>query len=176
MTGIFIPAVWLGFYGIAQIRSERTKKNITTLVIGLSMITPLIVLMAGLAGSQQQASEIFLWRDEVTAFDWIEGNSPDDALVLTGPETGLYLPAHTGRRVYYGHPFETVDAEKQKEWVIEHMEKFARDDVSNLPAEIDFVFWGPRETMQFGEPSSDPLPVLFQNDLVTIYAREQGSE
>jgi hypothetical protein len=173
MTGIFIPAVWLGFYGIAQLRSERVRMNTGLLVMALSIPTTLIVLTAGIIGSKQQATEIFLWRDEIAAFTWIEENSVDNALVLTGSDTGLYIPAYTGRRVFYGHPFESVDAENQKNWVNDQMQKFAEGDILLLPKEIDLVFWGPRETNRFGSVTTDSMSVVFQNETVTIYQPRQ---
>jgi hypothetical protein len=48
---------------------------------------------------------------------WINEEIRQNALFLTGPESGLYVPAFSHGRVIYGHPFETVDAEVHKELV-----------------------------------------------------------
>ena len=39
-------------------------------------------------------------------------------LILSSPEMGLFIPAQTGRRVLYGHPFETVNADAEKDLVL----------------------------------------------------------
>ncbi len=60
---------------------------------------------------------LYLTRGEVQALDWIRQNTNPGDLFLASPETGLLIPAYTGRRVLYGHPFETVDAEIQRKTV-----------------------------------------------------------
>jgi uncharacterized membrane protein len=90
-------------------------------------------------------------------------------VVLASPETGLFIPAWAGRRVVYGHPFETVNAERTKARV----EAFFASGTSR--AERDamltdwnaaFVFVGPRErALGMTEP---PGREVFRNATVTI--------
>jgi len=68
--------------------------------------------------------------------------------VLTSPEMGLFIPAWSGRRVVYGHPFETVDAERTKARVTKFFAAATSDaERESLLREwrAAFVFVGPRE-------------------------------
>jgi hypothetical protein len=101
--------------------------------------------------------------------DWLRDHTPRAAVVLASPETSLFIPAWAGRRVVYGHPFETVDAERTRARV----QTFFASATSN--AERDamlrewkaaFVFVGPRErTLGLG-----PGREVFRNATVTVYA------
>ena len=64
------------------------------------------------------APEYYLTQDETAALNWLKDNTAADAVILAGPEMGLFIPAQTGRRVIYGHPFETVNAELEEENVL----------------------------------------------------------
>lgn len=60
------------------------------------------------------APAIFLEKSESQALVWISANTPKDSIILASPDMGLFIPADTGRKVLYGHPFETVNAEQEK--------------------------------------------------------------
>ena len=78
--------------------------------------------------------------------EWIGSHTPPDATILAAPDTGLYIPASTGRRVLYGHPYETVDAVYQKYRVSRFFEgKANAAEEGDLLAEADYLFVGPRE-------------------------------
>jgi hypothetical protein len=93
-------------------------------------------------------------------------------VVLAGPDTGLYIPARTGLRVLYGHPFETVNAQAERE-AVEGFFRGEKDPAQFLPARrIEFIFYGPRERLL------GPLPELpagwravFAVGGVTVYGR-----
>ena len=82
---------------------------LAAVVLLLSLPTNLLILLAARHGVVTRDPQIYLSRDEAQALDWLEANTPETALVLASPDMGMFIPAHTGRRVIYGHPFETVD-------------------------------------------------------------------
>jgi hypothetical protein len=176
MTGIYIPVVWLGCAVLATLSIGKWIKNRGTFLVLLSIPTTVLVLLAGVAGIMQQAPEIYLWRDEVEAFDWIEANTPKDALILAAPDTGLLIPAYTGRRVLYGHPFETVNADDMREQAISLLMDLGAGNSANLPQDVDYVFWGPREDILVGANPVLPLQVLYTNNTVTVYSANSSAE
>jgi hypothetical protein len=102
--------------------------------------------MVGLFGALTRDPLLYLTRGEAQALAWLESNLPENALILAAPETGLLIPARTGRRVLYGHPYETVDAEAEKAQVT----GFFQGDLSSPSAflehrHVDYIFYGPRE-------------------------------
>jgi hypothetical protein len=58
---------------------------------------------------------------------------------------GLFIPAYTGRRVWYGHPFETTDAQRMENLVLKFFSgaDLASDEKAILVA--DYLFYGNRE-------------------------------
>jgi hypothetical protein len=143
-------------------------------VLALVLPTNLVLLLSFLGAIQTHDLRIFHTQGEAQAFAWIARATPADSLILAAPETGLLLPAHTGRRVIYGHPFETVNAPQEEAAVIAF---FAQPDPAFLAERaVDYVFYGPRERQLSGENSAaveqalQTLPVLYASQGVTLYA------
>jgi hypothetical protein len=84
---------------------------------------------------------------------------------------GLFIPADTGRKVMYGHPYETVNAEQEKAQVqtffkegsLQDQEKFLADN------KIDYIFWGPREKALGTPIILNSLKMAYQNGDVVIF-------
>jgi hypothetical protein len=178
MMGLYVPLVALAFLGLEALREGRPGGiprrlwALPLLLFLLALPTNLLVLLAALHGVQTRDPMLFLSRSEALALEWIQQETPPDALILAAPDTGLFIPAHTGRRVLYGHPFETANAEKEKAAVTDYFEH--PDSISFLTERgVDYVFAGPRERSL--NPAFNPpgLPVVFHADGVVLYASEQ---
>jgi hypothetical protein len=139
------------------------------LLILLVLPTNLIVLQAARHGIQTRDASLYLSRDEADALAWIESSTPSDALILAAPETGLFIPAHTGRRVSYGHPFETVQAESQRSKVEHFFQGMPLPNTDVRLDMVDYIFYGPREREIGRNPLFDSLPTAYQNPSVVIY-------
>src|SRR5262249_23721395 len=67
---------------------------------------------------------------------------PKDAVVLSSPEVGLFLPTF-GLTVVYGHPFETLHAAQRLEEVNAF---YSGSDCSVVAKEkVGYIFVGPNE-------------------------------
>jgi uncharacterized membrane protein len=126
--------------------------------------------MASMAGAAQQDSRLYLYRDEAEAMTWLQENTQTTDIVLASPEMGLFIPAWTGNRVLYGHPFETIEAEEKKVLV----EAFFREGIGGRAGrEIArlyhpaYLFYGPRER-ELRELEHRTLTTVYQNESVTI--------
>jgi hypothetical protein len=148
MLGYYIPAACLGVIGLQRFTRDHTRKWMWPLTFFLSLLTNVLLILAGVFGIQTHAPAIFLEKPESQAFAWISANTPAGSIILASPDTGLFIPADTGRRVLYGHPFETVNAVQEKAQVqsfftggltLLEQEKFIADN------QIGYIFWGPRE-------------------------------
>lgn len=53
--------------------------------------------------------EFYLPTGDREAMDWMRVHHNEDAGILSGHKSGLYLPAYTGNRVFVGHWSETLD-------------------------------------------------------------------
>jgi len=89
----------------------------------------------------------------------------------------LFIPSMTGRRTVYGHPFETIDAEKERIFV----ENFFQGDLSakmsqdNLDLKgVDYIFYEVDLTQEFsGRMIEMGNPLVFSNGKVEIYTVTQ---
>ena len=174
MMGLFIPIAGLAAYGFDQVigKSQRSRQLWLTLLIVFSVTTNVVVVLAGIGASASRDSKIFLTMGEDQAFTWIESKTPLDALILASPEIGLWIPAHTGRRVIYGHPFETVNAEAEENAVLSFFtgELDITEQKEFLSSRgIDYVFYGLRE-QALGTPAViGSLELVFDSAGVSLY-------
>jgi hypothetical protein len=138
-----------------------------------SLPTNILILLAGLSGIQSHNSAIYLTADETSALEWVKESSPAHSLIFASPEMGLFIPAVTGRRVVYGHPFETVNAKLEKEKIESfYANKLSAEETAQYIQEKrpNYILWGPRERVM-GKPTIlEMLPVVFQNDSIKIYS------
>jgi hypothetical protein len=168
-----IPLVGLAVMGVIYLSAgiRRRQVILAGLLFILALPSNLIVLLSSVKGIQMQADLLYLSQDELSGFAWLEEHAPPKAVILTGPETGLFIPAYTGRRVIYGHPYETVDAAGRKA-AVEQFIQFPGDlQESNIVQEIDLIFFGPRERASAAPGRLAHLPVLFHQGEVTIYGK-----
>lgn len=172
--GLFIPSAVLAVYGIhSWLNSPAKRKWVWITALMITLPTNLLVLLIGLYGVQSHDPLYFLSRDENSALQWIAINTDSQNVILASPEIGLFIPAHTGRRVVYGHPFETVNAEYEEKQVTDFFSNaLSRDDEEKMlkDDQIDYIFWGPREK-SFGTPEIlQELEPVYQNQEVAIYS------
>jgi hypothetical protein len=119
-------------------------------------------------GSLSHEPKLYLSVYEAQAMTWLKSNSRVESVILASPETGAFLPAQTGCYVFYGHPFETVNAIKMKAEV----EAAFRDPTpwnSALFARSDFIFFGPRERNLGADYFASGLPIVFEAGDVRVY-------
>ncbi len=173
MMGLFVPVVGLAGYGLARLAESLGKRArlVATTVLILSLPTNLLVLLAGVHGVQTHDPMLYLSSSEKQALEWIASSTPEDALILASPQMGLFIPAHTGRRVIYGHPFETVNAQNEEQAVTNFFSKMNQSEAEMFlgQRQVDYVFYGARERSLGHLPNpGDMVPVCTVGE-VTIY-------
>jgi hypothetical protein len=175
LVGLAIPLVGLAGFGLEWIenRVAGRVRPVLIAVLALTLPTLLLVLLAGQFGVLSHNPLLVLTNGETQALSWVETNTPAEALILAAPQTGLFIPAHTGRRVLYGHPFETVNA-KAEEAAVNSF--FATVAANSLAAreflrtrKIDYIFYGPREQLLGQMPDLPGLNAVYSQAGVTIY-------
>jgi hypothetical protein len=179
LMGLYVPLAAAAVLGLRQIAGIRPVRRRFYSAVLFSLVVPsnLIVLLAGLFGTVQHDSHLYLYRDELEGYMWIRDNTTAEAVILAAPESGLYIPAYTGRRVIYGHPFETVNAEKMEELVIQIYQPGTPEEAAAGLLEelqVDYVFFGPRERAIGESDLIRKLVPVFSSGSVQIY-RTPGS-
>ena len=173
--GLIVPLGLLAAMGWVHLTAVRPRPWLRApLVWTLAGMTHLFVLVIALVGALSHHPTLYLSADERGGLAWLAENAAPDALVLAGPETGLYIPAWAGQRVWYGHRFETANAERRRAQV----EAFYRDGDRSLlleppPLRADYVWYGPRERAlsETWQPDPDWQPV-YERGAVIVYAVE----
>ncbi len=174
LLGFSIPAIVLAISAIPLWwPSIKIQNRIFTFLFGLSIPSLVVVLLLAGFGISTRDGRLYETTSEMNAFAWIAENTPVQAVILAAPDTGTLIPAQTGRRVIYGHPFETVDAAAQEQKVVDLFSgELSVQDSLALAQElkIDYVFYGPREK-NLGDPAFiEQLSPVFQNANVSIYS------
>ena len=175
VQGLSIPIGLLaveGLYGLTFLGSGVRRVGIVALLFTFALPTNLLVMAAAVQGAQAHHRLLYLTEAEGRALDWLDANTPADALVLASPDLGLFIPAHTARRVLYGHPFETVNAAVQEQAVTSFYANELPDARAFLADNnVGYVLVGPRE-VALGpgpKPESAGLSPVFTDDGVTVY-------
>jgi hypothetical protein len=177
MLGFYIPTVALAMVAIDKINLSwpKTQRWLWTTVIILSIPTNLALLLAENFGIQAHDPMLYLSRGEQQALEWIMKSTPSNDLILASPEMGMFIPGYTGRRVVYGHPFETVNALNEKKGLITFYSGTLGIQESGLYLKskgVNLVFYGPRE-QKIGSPVDlSELSRVYQQGNVSIYAMD----
>jgi len=174
MLGLYIPFSLLAVFGLVEIskRMRSRIKHVYLIAILLSVLTNVIVLSAGIFCFFSRDKKIFYSKLERDAFNWIIKNTPEDSIILASGEMGLLIPGHTGRRVLFGHPFETIHAKQREESVRSVFQGKAEPDEINRLLQtdgIDYILWTGRESDITGIRDQLNFAVVFDNIETRIY-------
>lgn len=175
LLGYFVPLAGLAAVGLTalQQRWPGRARALGRLALGLALPTNAIVLLIGLFGILSHAPEYYLTRDEAAVLGWLNAQSAPGGVVLASPEMGLYVPGHSGRRVIYGHPFETVNAASEEQAVLAVYSGAVRGpNLERFLGErgVDWILYGARERALGGAPAFLDYPVVFQSGADRVYA------
>jgi hypothetical protein len=180
IIGLYVPLSVLAVWGLDWLAGGRPRRMglLAFLLFLLVLPTNLFLLFSARYGLQTHDPLIVLHQDEVKALQWLESNTPPEALVLAAPRTGLFIPAHTGRRVIYGHPYETVQAETEKQAVQDFFSgRWSQAQRSEFLEQrgVDYVFYGPQERVPGNPLQMEELTPVFQSGEVTLFGVILGS-
>ena len=152
VLGLHIPLALLAEAGLQAMVTQGRPR----LARGLAAATlpgTAFLLLLSLIGGLSRSDLLFLTRGERAALDRLADHPLRATLVLAAPETGLFIPAWSGQRVLYGHPFETVRAEAMKEKVAAFFAPtatLASRQALLRSYDVDYLLVGPRERVRMG--------------------------
>lgn len=161
LTGIMVPVSGMAVIGLKDI-SERLSLKISHLIAGLMVViipTNIIIVFSGMQAAANHDPTIILRREEFQALEWIENNIPSESLILADTRFGQLIPAYTGSRVIYGHPFETTEANKKRqlitrifqgELMISELKEVLINQAVDYMLINDLSVWEPEDDAQFG--------------------------
>lgn len=178
--GLYIPLAVFSIIGYKTWHQHSSRKNLIKLFylvsFLVSLLTNFVIGFAVIKASLDHSPLVYLTKNEADSYQWMKQNLSKDALILAGSESGNLIPAWSGQRVLYGHPYESVEAERYKKIV----EQFF-DGTMNITQQkqvleefsINYVLWGYRERRLRSDPPeillSDNAQLIFSNEDIAIY-------
>lgn len=171
ILGYLIPLAGLAAIGLDHLfeRNRRFSLALAFLMLLLILPTNIMILIGGIQAVNSREPKIVLHQEEAAALNWISANTSRNALVIASPQMGLYIPAYTGRKVVYGHPFETINASRMLTIVEEFF--VGQMDIEHLPdvEGASYIFYGPRERELGRNWLNGEFEIVYSSELVTIF-------
>jgi hypothetical protein len=171
LIGVYIPLSILAVEGIQAIfKNANIQRRVRWTAIYTALVIPtnLILIVIFCFGIIGQKPDYFLSKDEVKAFDWLKVHGKPDGLVLSDSQTGLYIPATTGLRVIYGHPYETPNAAIQKMLVDECLIQWNKDCSQLISGNNIYLLIGTQPGQVL--PNTIATKLEFSSGPVEVYA------
>lgn len=168
LLGFYIPLVAFAVQAIFLF-SAKVRKLIKPALILLSIPTNILILTMAVYAAQTHSEELYLAPGEQQAYEWIQNHTETDAVILSNSLIGGRIPGRTGRRVVYGHEFETINSTKTFEEVTLFFDNPTSQQSLNLiqQKDVDFIIVGPDEEAIINH-SSELGRIIFSSEKFII--------
>lgn len=178
--GLQIPVALLATKGWWEVVCPRLRPRLRAVgeaaLIGFCALGNLFLIGMLAMAALGREPVFYVSEAEWEAFTWLhrvgKGITSADGVVLCAPTTGMFIPAWAGQRVVYGHPFETIDAQRREAQVTAfwsgaisgvEQERFLREN------NVRYLFVGPRERALGNVRLGDGFHLRFQTGDVAVY-------
>lgn len=177
--GIYLPLAVLAVFGIDALHNRYAgwTKRIFGLVFALSLLTNLLLIASAMLSTANHPPLLYMDKDEVQALAWMEQELPANAVILASPEFSLLIPAITGRRVVYAHPYETIFAAEKEQAVLGFFQEpgWSEQKMAMLEKNrVDYLIYGPREIALGEELDLSRLALVQRMGSISIYSIPQA--
>lgn len=176
IRGLWIPVAILAVKGIRIVASKIKWDYYLTagLLLFFASFSTLYVSYKRLTETPENRW-IYLTRQEGETINYLKTHGQDEEEVLASYRIGNLIPAHTKKRVYLGHSFQTPNAEERMGEIYRFFagkmtEVEAREFLGK--AKITWVFWGPDEKAIGGLttiPAKRLLQPVIEKEQVSLY-------
>ncbi|MGB1285545.1 MAG: hypothetical protein ACPG7F_03340 [Aggregatilineales bacterium] len=188
LAGVMIPVAYFVTRAVEDFwfqyipRRRRAFVYILTVpVLAFSNLYALFIPVATALVTDTPNNAMLLEQEYVLAFNWLESRTTSDDVILAAPSIGTWIPYWTGARSYYGHPSETVDADKRRSLSIQ----WYRADTPAAPVceqfddiqdglegrfTVHYVLLGPREREIGAAACIENLALMRRFGQVSVYA------
>jgi hypothetical protein len=175
LEGLYIPIGFLAALGLEALTRNlgaRGAGRAGTLALGFSTITSFLVLAVALLAGLTHAPYIYLDQGEADAMDWLAGarGSALAPAAISAYDTGLFIPARSGLRVYAGHYSETLDNPVRRQAAESKLRAGGAELVTFMRDQgVTYLFVGPRERAAGVGPISADLRQVYDEEGVQVY-------
>jgi len=130
LGGFILPLAILSFYVLLMIFEKiKSKSKALKIILALTLFfffslsdwyvynQDFKYLKIAAAGEVEHQDLVYVSQEIKEALDWYKENSNDNDIILASYERGNLIPGLTGKKVYMGHPIETIDFAEKKDKV-----------------------------------------------------------
>ena len=168
-----LAAVGLHTFILARM-GEHVRQLVRPAVVGFCMMGSLTVAGASVLGARALGEPYYLSLNDYEALTWLAENVTVNDLALASPTMGNIAPAWSSAKVYWGHPYETVNAPVRYQHVLDFYSSSAattaRCDFLR-EAGVTLVYAGPLE-LRLGDADLAAQPGLvpaYRSGPVVVY-------
>ncbi len=151
--------------------NRRWRARLLVVAVPLMAMSYLLLILLNM---RVEEGGPFLERDYTAAFEWLRFNTEADDVVLASPNVSLWVPAWTGTRVVYGHPFETLNAEAREQAVLDwyggSLAANCSDILDSTSYTVSYVIIGPQEELLGDNACAAELTEVARFGSVALYA------
>jgi hypothetical protein len=153
---------------------ERIVQLFVAALLVLLSLSNLWVTAGDISAYNTGLAPGYIRHEFLDAFRWLKENTDPSQAVLSSIQTGSFIPAQGGNRVFLGHTELTVGVRLKMKLVEAFFAENTNDDVKWRlldGAGIDYVFLSSveRQLGAFRPEEKDYLRRVYANDLVSIY-------
>jgi hypothetical protein len=175
MTGLIIPTTFFAVRSIEDywidLIPQRGRLVAAALLIVLvlpsnvfALGVPLFGLLNPEAGLEQR---LLVERGYWDAMLWMAEHGKPDDVALSSPNIGLWIPAYGAKRVVYGHPWETLDADVKQTEVVSWYEGSDCDHLLDA-YHVRYIVVGPQERQISDGQDAACLDMLAEGDFDSV--------
>ncbi len=168
-AGLMIPIIYFATRALEDFWFQHINRwwRYRLLVLIIPPVTLSYVFI--LFGNSRVQLGPFLQRDYAAAFQWLRTRVTPDDVVLAGEMASIWIPAWTGARVVYGHPFETLQADVKRQAVDDWYTGASACNGLIERYEVRYVVVGPLERDVGDARCTDGMTLAFEKDGVQIF-------
>ena len=177
LDAVYVPLGVLAAVGLravtARLRPARARR-LERLLMPAFCFSSAIVLAIALRFASGAFPEAYIQNDAWQAMQWLSDHHRADDRVLSSPQAGLLIPAHSGVPVYVGHYSETLNYFTK----IKNVGDILRPNLPDAQVRaflatngITILYWGPDESrvMTFNPQAHPYLQQIYEGGTVAIY-------
>jgi len=171
ISGYMVPLAGLAALTLEAMFSRKRLLGVSVLILVIVLMLPtnMMILMGGIQAINDKVENIYISDSDYQGMKWIDANTEEESVILASTDSGLLLPAYTGRRVWYGHPFETPDALKMETLVQELFSGKESEPGKIILQESDYLFISSREYPQNELEVDTGFELVFESGKTRIY-------
>jgi hypothetical protein len=176
-----LATIGLFEYVLPAIKASQRPLRVVLVFVALVALSNVYLWLWRFVDLNRHDYPFYLYRDEVTAMQWLEQNAPADSIVFSAYDTGSYIPGISGQRAFLGHWAQTVDFYGKSELVAEFFDKNTNDTQRQQILEqyhVNYVLYGPAEKAlgSYVPDSSGFLTLAFSAPQEKVYAVNTSGE